>query len=42
MALIERYHGPQLRANDVNSVNWDDYEIQKNGADGAGVINFKT
>lgn len=29
-------------ASDVNSSNWDDYEIQKNGTDGSGIINFKT
>ena len=27
---------------DVNSSNWGDYEIQKNGTDGNGIINFKT
>jgi len=27
---------------DVNSSNWDDYEIQKDGTDGDGIINFKT
>ena len=27
---------------DVNSSNWGDYEIQKNGSDTNGVINFKT
>ena len=27
---------------DVDSSNWDDYEIQKNGSDGNGIINFKT
>lgn len=27
---------------DVTSANWGDYEIQKNGTDGAGIINFKT
>lgn len=27
---------------DVTSVNWSDYEIQKDGAGGAGVINFIT
>lgn len=27
---------------DVDSSNWGDYEIQKNGSDGAGIINFKT
>lgn len=28
--------------NDVDSTNWDDYEIQKDGSDGSGIINFKT
>ena len=27
---------------DVDSTNWNDYEIQKNGTDGNGIINFKT
>jgi len=27
---------------DVTSSNWGDYEIQKNGTDGNGIINFKT
>jgi len=27
---------------DVTSSNWDDYEIQKDGSDTDGVINFKT
>jgi len=27
---------------DVNSSNWGDFEIQKNGTDGNGIINFKT
>lgn len=31
-----------LSANDINSTNWNDYEIQKNGSDGSGIINFKT
>lgn len=31
-----------LEPGDVNSSNWDDYEIQKNGTDGEGIINFVT
>lgn len=27
---------------EVDSTNWGDYEIQKDGTDGSGVINFKT
>ena len=27
---------------DVTSSNWGDFEIQKNGTDGNGIINFKT
>ena len=27
---------------DVTSSNWGDYEIQKDGTDGDGIINFKT
>jgi hypothetical protein len=27
---------------DVTSQNWGDFEIQKNGTDGNGIINFKT
>jgi hypothetical protein len=27
---------------DVTSTNWGDYEIQKNGTDGTGILNFKT
>ena len=27
---------------DVTSSNWGDYEIQKDGTDGNGIINFKT
>lgn len=27
---------------DVTSSNWGDYEIQKNGSDSSGIINFKT
>ena len=27
---------------DVDSSNWGDYEIQKDGTDGDGIINFKT
>lgn len=27
---------------DIDSTNWDDYEIQKDGSDENGVINFKT
>lgn len=42
MTVHEVYIGPNTRPKDVDSVNWSDYEIQKNGADGAGVINFKT
>ena len=31
-----------LDTGDVTSSNWGDFEIQKNGTDGAGIINFKT
>lgn len=31
-----------LTAGAVTSSNWGDYEIQKDGADGSGIINFKT
>jgi hypothetical protein len=27
---------------EIDSTNWGDYEIQKDGTDGSGVINFKT
>lgn len=27
---------------DIDSTNWGDYEIQVNGTDGSGIINFKT
>lgn len=27
---------------DMTSNDWNDYEIQKNGTDGSGIINFKT
>ncbi len=26
----------------LDSATWNDYEIQKNGTDGTGIINFKT
>lgn len=29
-------------ASEIDSSNWGDYEIQKNGTDGSGIINFKT
>jgi len=32
----------QISPSDVDSRNWGDYEIQKNGTDGNGIINFKT
>jgi len=35
---IEDYATPE----DVNSSNWGDYEIQKDGTDGNNIINFKT
>ena len=31
-----------LSTGDVTSSNWGDYEIQKDGTDGTGIINFKT
>lgn len=31
-----------LTTSDVTSSNWNDYELQKNGSDTNGVINFKT
>ena len=31
-----------LDTGDVTSSNWGDFEIQKDGTDGAGIINFKT
>ena len=35
-------HHEKTQPSDINSSNWDDYEIQKNGTDGTGVLNFKT
>lgn len=35
-------HHSKTATSDVNSSNWSDYEIQKNGTDGTGIINFKT
>lgn len=48
--LTNRTHGNEDHSDsytttspgDVDSTNWGDYEIQKDGTDGAGVINFKT
>ena len=34
--------GTTLQTSEVTSSNWGDYEIQKDGIDGTGVINFKT
>lgn len=31
-----------ISQSDIDSTNWGDYEIQKNGTDGSGIINFKT
>jgi hypothetical protein len=35
-------HHTRFAASEVDSTNWSDYEIQKDGVDGTGVINFKT
>lgn len=35
-------HHIKTQPSDIDSTNWDDYEIQKNGTDGSGIINFKT
>lgn len=35
-------HHTRFTADEVDSTNWSDYEIQKNGVDGTGIINFKT
>lgn len=35
-------HHTKTATSDVTSANWGDYEIQKNGTDGSGIINFKT
>lgn len=35
-------HHIKTATGDVTSANWGDYEIQKNGTDGSGIINFKT
>lgn len=35
-------HHTRFAASEVDSTNWSDYEIQKNGTDGTGIINFKT
>lgn len=35
-------HHTRFAASEVDSTNWSDYEIQKNGSDASGVINFKT
>ena len=48
--LTERSHGNEDHTTnytdtepaDVTSANWGDYEIQVDGTDGAGIINFKT
>lgn len=31
-----------LESSDITSADWGDYEIQKDGTDGTGIINFKT
>ncbi len=35
-------HHSKTQPGDIDSANWNDYEIQKNGNDGTGIINFKT
>lgn len=35
-------HHAKTQPSDIDSANWNDYEIQKNGVDGVGIINFKT
>jgi len=35
-------HHVKTQSSDIDSTNWNDYEIQKNGTDGTGIINFKT
>jgi hypothetical protein len=35
-------HHVKTQPSDVDSSNWTDYELQKNGTDGTGIINFKT
>jgi len=35
-------HHSKTEPSEIDSENWDDYEIQKDGEDGDGIINFKT
>lgn len=35
-------HHSKTQTTDIDSSNWNDYEIQKDGTDGNGIINFKT
>lgn len=35
-------HHAKTLPSEITSANWGDYEIQKDGTDGVGVINFKT
>lgn len=34
--------GFSMTSGDFDSTDWDDYELQKDGSDAQGVINFKT